>query len=88
MAAGLRALGVTVRDGPDWWEVDGRGPGGIAGGATVATRLDHRIAMSFLVAGMAARDGVTVDDAGPIATSFPIFRELMAGLGARLEAGA
>jgi 3-phosphoshikimate 1-carboxyvinyltransferase len=82
MAAGLRASGITVRDGADWWEVDGRGPGGIAGGATVATHLDHRIAMSFLVAGLAARDGVTVDDAGPIATSFPAFRDLMEGLGA------
>jgi 3-phosphoshikimate 1-carboxyvinyltransferase len=82
MAAGLRALGVTVRDGEDWWEVDGRGPDGIAGGATVATHLDHRIAMSFLVAGMAAREGVTVDDSGPIATSFPVFRPLMEGLGA------
>ena len=84
MADGLRALGVTVRDGPDWWEVEGRGPGGPRGGATVATRLDHRIAMAFLVAGMAAPDGVTVDDAGPIATSFPRFVALMRGLGASL----
>jgi 3-phosphoshikimate 1-carboxyvinyltransferase len=85
MATGLRACGVAVRDGPDWWEVDGRGPGGLAGGATVATHLDHRIAMSFLVAGMAAGQGITIDDAGPIATSFPMFRDLMAGLGAELS---
>ncbi|MCK0167559.1 3-phosphoshikimate 1-carboxyvinyltransferase [Jannaschia sp. S6380] len=85
MATGLRACGITVRDGDDWWEVDGRGPGGIAGGATVAVHLDHRIAMSFLVAGMAAQAAITVDDAGPIATSFPIFRNLMAGLGATLS---
>ena len=82
MAAGLRACGVAVRDGADWWEVDGRGPGGVAGGATVAVHLDHRIAMSFLVAGMAAKAAVTVDDAGPIATSFPIFQPLMERLGA------
>ena len=82
MAAGLRDCGVTVRDGADWWEVDGRGPGGVAGGATVAVHLDHRIAMSFLCAGLAARAPVAVDDAGPIATSFPVFRDLMEALGA------
>ena len=82
MATGLRACGVTVRDGADWWEVDGRGPGGVKGGATVAVHLDHRIAMSFLCAGMAAQVGITVDDAGPILTSFPIFRSLMEELGA------
>ncbi|MEM9798141.1 MAG: 3-phosphoshikimate 1-carboxyvinyltransferase [Pseudomonadota bacterium] len=85
MADGLRACGVEVRDGPDWWEVDGRGPLGVQGGGTVATHLDHRIAMSFLICGMAAKQAVTVDDAGPIATSFPIFRELMTGLGAALD---
>ncbi|WP_339645493.1 3-phosphoshikimate 1-carboxyvinyltransferase [Jannaschia helgolandensis] len=82
MATGLRACGVTVRDGADWWEVDGRGPGCVKGGATVAVHLDHRIAMSFLCAGMAAQVGITVDDAGPILTSFPIFRSLMEELGA------
>jgi len=84
MAIGLRACGITVRDGDDWWEVDGRGPGGINGGATVAVHLDHRIAMSFLCAGMASKQAITVDDAGPIATSFPIFQTLMGGLGAQL----
>ncbi len=82
MATGLRACGVEVRGGADWWEVDGRGPGGVPGGATVAVHLDHRIAMSFLVAGLAARAAVTVDDATPISTSFPIFRALMERLGA------
>ena len=82
MATGLRTCGVTVRDGADWWEVDGRGPGCVKGGATVAVHLDHRIAMSFLCAGMAAQVGITVDDAGPILTSFPIFRSLMEELGA------
>ena len=82
MATGLRACGIEVRDGADWWAVDGRGAGGMAGGATVAVHLDHRIAMSFLCAGFAAKDPVTVDDAGPIATSFPIFRPLMEALGA------
>ena len=85
MAAGLRAAGVTVEDGPDWWIVHGRGPGGIEGGVTVATHLDHRIAMSFLCAGLASGQPITVDDAGPIATSFPVFEPLMRGLGARLD---
>ena len=84
MATGLRAAGVSVEDGPDWWIVHGRGPGGVPGGVTVTTHLDHRIAMSFLCAGMAAGQPITVDDAGPIATSFPVFEPLMRSLGATL----
>jgi len=84
MAVGLRANGVLVEDGPDWWTVQGLGHGNIPGGATVASHLDHRIAMSFLVLGMVARAPVTVDDGGPIATSFPVFEPLMQALGARI----
>ncbi|UWQ20221.1 3-phosphoshikimate 1-carboxyvinyltransferase [Jannaschia sp. W003] len=84
MATGLRACGVQVRDGADWWEVDGRGAGGVEGGATVAVHLDHRIAMSFLVCGLAAKRAVTVDDGAAIATSFPGFVPLLRGLGAPL----
>ena len=85
MAVGLRACGVTVEEGEDWWTVTGLGAGGVPGGATVASRLDHRIAMSFLCLGLAARQPVTVDDGGPIATSFPVFEPLMQALGARIE---
>ena len=85
MATGLRAAGVSVEEGPDWWIVHGRGPGGVAGGVTVATHLDHRIAMSFLCAGMASAQPITVDDAGPITTSFPVFEPLMRSLGADLD---
>ncbi len=85
MARGLRACGVAVDETEDGFTVHGRGAGGVPGGATVAARLDHRIAMSFLVCGMAARAPVTVDDAGPIATSFPGFRAQMTALGAALE---
>ena len=84
MAKGLRANGVEVDEGPDWWAVTGLGHGNIPGGATVASHLDHRIAMSFLVLGMVARAPVTVDDGGPIATSFPVFEPLMQALGARI----
>ncbi|MFP4273522.1 MAG: 3-phosphoshikimate 1-carboxyvinyltransferase [Paracoccaceae bacterium] len=84
MATGLRACGVEVETGEDWWIVHGRGAGGVPGGATCASHLDHRIAMSFLVLGLAARAPVSVDDGGPIATSFPVFEPLMRGLGADL----
>ena len=84
MATGLRANGVSVEDGPDWWTVSGLGHGNIPGGATVASHLDHRIAMSFLVLGMVSRAPVTVDDASPIATSFPVFEPLMRTLGAQI----
>jgi len=84
MARGLEACGVTVEEDEDTLIVHGRGPGGVLGGATCATHLDHRIAMSFLCLGLTTRRPVTVDDAGPIATSFPIFADLMRGLGADL----
>ena len=85
MASGLRAAGVTVDEGEDWWTVTGTGAGSVAGGVTCASRLDHRIAMSFLVMGLAAKRPVSVDDGGPIATSFPVFEPLMAGLGATIS---
>ncbi len=85
MATGLRANGITVEDGPDWWIVTGAGHGNVPGGATCASHLDHRIAMSFMVLGMATQTPVQVDDAGPIATSFPIFEPLMDSLGADIR---
>ncbi len=85
MAVGLRANGVTVEEGPDWWSVDGLGIGNVPGGATCVSHLDHRIAMSFLILGFASQSPVQVDDGAPIATSFPIFEQLMADLGARIE---
>ncbi|WP_406648098.1 3-phosphoshikimate 1-carboxyvinyltransferase [Aliisedimentitalea scapharcae] len=85
MAVGLRACGVTVDEAEDWWAVTGLGPEGVPGGAICESHLDHRIAMSFMVLGMAAQNPVTVDDGSPIATSFPIFTPLMAALGAKLD---
>ena len=85
MATGLRANGATVEDGPDWWIVSGCGAQAVPGGAKCASHLDHRIAMSFLILGMASKNPVSIDDGSPIATSFPIFESLMAALGARLE---
>ena len=82
MARGLEACGVRVEETKDSLTVHGLGPRGVPGGATVATRLDHRIAMSFLCLGLATAKPVTVDDASPIATSFPGFEPLMRDLGA------
>jgi 3-phosphoshikimate 1-carboxyvinyltransferase len=88
MAEGLRANGVECREGPASLAVrgrpGGRGLGAVSPEAIVATLLDHRIAMSFLVMGMACERPVTVDDTGTIATSFPGFVELMRGLGASI----
>ncbi len=85
VANGLAACGVAVEAGEDSLTVDGTGRPP-AGGATVATGLDHRIAMAFLVLGMAAKAPVGVDDSGPIDTSFPGFAALMNRLGARIAA--
>ena len=85
MATGLRANGVDVDEGPDWWSVHGLGHGNVNGGATCVSHLDHRIAMSFMIMGMAASNPVSLDDGGPIATSFPIFEGLMGGLGADIR---
>jgi 3-phosphoshikimate 1-carboxyvinyltransferase len=89
MAAGLSACGAEAEEEPEGLVIAGtrganRSP---TGGARVATRGDHRIAMSFLVLGLAADSGVTVDEASMIATSFPGFAELMGGLGADIGPG-
>jgi 3-phosphoshikimate 1-carboxyvinyltransferase len=80
-AAGLHANGVAARVDGDCLIVSGTGT--VAGGGTVATHLDHRIAMAFLTMGLASEKPVTVDDTAMIATSFPEFRGLMEQLGAR-----
>ncbi|HEX3865013.1 MAG TPA: 3-phosphoshikimate 1-carboxyvinyltransferase [Stellaceae bacterium] len=80
IAEGLQRCGVKVAVEGDDLIIDGDG-GPPAGGALIATRLDHRMAMAFLVLGLAARDPVRIDDARPIATSFPDFVPLMARLG-------
>ncbi len=83
MARGLAACGVTVDELPDGLIITGSGGDAIAGGATVAAELDHRIAMSFAILGLNSKAPVTIDDARPIATSFPGFVAMMKALGAR-----
>jgi 3-phosphoshikimate 1-carboxyvinyltransferase len=86
IATGLASCGVRVEIDGDNLVVDGNG-GPPKGGAMIATQLDHRIAMAFLVLGLAAREPVRVDDGAPIATSFPDFVPLMGELGAAFPAG-
>ncbi len=78
---GLSANGVVTAVDGDTLTVKGTG-GAVPGGGTVATHLDHRIAMAFLTLGLAAEKPVTVDDTAMIATSFPAFIGLMEDLGA------
>jgi 3-phosphoshikimate 1-carboxyvinyltransferase len=84
VAAGLLAAGLDPLIVGDDLIVEGRG-GDVVGGGLVATHLDHRIAMSFLCLGLAARKPVAIDDAGMIATSFPAFRADMERLGAQFS---
>ncbi len=83
VADGLKANGVEhAIDGDD---LIVRGKNTVKGGGTVVTHMDHRIAMSFLVMGLASEKDVGVDDASFVATSFPGFAELMRGLGADIR---
>ncbi len=83
MAKALTDCGARVEELPDGLIIDGTGGDLLAGGTTVATHLDHRIAMSMTVAGLVSRASITVDDIGPVATSYPAFFDQ---LGSLLEA--
>lgn len=78
MAAALEIAGARITEQADGLTIHGTGGDPLPGGAeAVATKLDHRIAMSMAVAGLVSQDGVEVDDTSPIATSFPTFRHLL-----------
>ncbi len=85
VARGLEANGIDCTEGETTLSVRGRPGGKGLGGGTVETHLDHRIAMSFLVLGLATEKPVTIDDANMIATSFPEFMGLMKELGATID---
>lgn len=89
VARGLEANGVDCTEGEMSLTVrgkpGGKGLGAVSKDAIVKTHLDHRIAMAFLVMGMASEKSVHVDDATMIATSFPEFTDMMTGLGAKIE---
>ena len=81
----LRVNGVNVDIEGDDMIVHGMGAGGVPGGGEVKTHMDHRIAMSALMMGLASKEPVRIDDSAFIATSFPDFVGLMKGLGADLS---
>ena len=80
MRAALEANGVTVEEHDDGLAVTGTGGEAIPGGGTVATHLDHRIAMSMAIAALHARSPITLDDAAPVATSYPAFFDQLEAL--------
>ncbi len=84
VAESLAACGVDLEEGEDYLVVNGDGSPA-QGGGEIQSRLDHRIAMSFIVFGMASVQPVRIDDASPIDTSFPGFNDLMNGLGAKVQ---
>jgi 3-phosphoshikimate 1-carboxyvinyltransferase len=73
MAEALTAIGARVEEVEDGMIIHGTGGEKLAGGAQVASKLDHRIAMSMAVAGLAAQRPVSIDDVAPVATSYPDF---------------
>ena len=83
MVEGLAACGVEAEARGDDLAIAGRA-GPPPGGGVIATRLDHRIAMAFLVLGAASQKPVTIDDGAPMDTSFPGFVSLLNGLGAHI----
>lgn len=83
MASGLSRLGVPLTESEDGLTIEGSGGEPLSGGnscPTIAAELDHRIAMSFAIAGLNTTGGLTIDDMAPVATSFPIFEDMLAGL--------
>jgi 3-phosphoshikimate 1-carboxyvinyltransferase len=80
MAAGLAAIGARVEESEDGLVIHGTGGDPLPGGATIAGHLDHRICMSFAIAGLISKAPVTIDDMAPVATSFPNFEAQLDGL--------
>ena len=85
MAAGLRAMGVEVRELPDGLVIQGRGRGALRGGAAVDAAHDHRIALAFSVAALRADGPTTIGGAEWADVSFPGFFDLLRALGAEVE---
>ena len=78
MATALQEVGVTLEETDDGLIIEGSHGEPLPGGGTIATHLDHRIAMSMAIAGLVSRKGVEIDSTEPIATSFPNFTALLA----------
>lgn len=87
MADGLAVLGVTHEVRPDGIRIQGMGEVGTFGGGTINSRGDHRIAMSFTMAALRARDTIRILDCNNVATSFPGFAQLVQSCGMGLQVG-
>ena len=87
MAAALSTCGIRVEEHPDGLAIEGTGGEPLPGGARIASKLDHRIAMSMAVAGLIAQAPIEIDDAAPIATSYPDFVATATSLGAEAAEG-
>ena len=77
MAQALRTIGVAVEEFDDGLAITGSAGAPLAGGGTISSRLDHRIAMSMAVAGLVCAQPFIIDDTSPVATSFPAFFTLL-----------
>lgn len=81
MRTALEAAGVRTEEFEDGLAIHGSGGDPLPGNAQVASKLDHRIAMSMTVAGLGAARPITIDDVGPVATSYPDFFQTLEALG-------
>jgi 3-phosphoshikimate 1-carboxyvinyltransferase len=88
MAAALMAIGVAVEEFEDGLAIQGSGGDPLAGGGHVASKLDHRIAMSMAVAGLASAAPVTIDDVAPVSTSYPAFFQTLDALACGADVAA
>ncbi|USU08771.1 3-phosphoshikimate 1-carboxyvinyltransferase [Sphingomonadaceae bacterium OTU29MARTA1] len=80
MKDALEACGVACEEFEDGLAITGTGGDAIPGGARIASKLDHRIAMSLTVAGLHAAKRITIDDVSPVATSYPVFYQSLDAL--------
>ena len=86
MSEGLRSVGIETKEKRDSLVINGKGPDySLKGNVTIKSRLDHRIAMSFLCLGLITENPIKVVDTDTINSSFPSFLEIMNKIGANLK---
>ena len=86
MSEGLSLMGIKVDENKDSMVIHGKGPNAsLKGNLTINSKLDHRIAMSFLCMGLITEDRIKVEDTDTINSSFPSFFEIMKKIGADLK---
>ena len=86
MCEGLGLVGVNTIENKDSMVIEGKGPNcSLNGNLTIKSKLDHRIAMSFLCLGLITENPIIVEDTDTINSSFPTFLETMNKIGAKLS---